>query len=338
MDKFTYNFTPLSEDIPVKRVVQYSIDNYFKGPIVKVAFGLLMSVVSVFFMVLIYLTISEPSFGIAFIFPIAGITALGVYFFVKSTRQKIRVTDFADKNQLEYISGPVKKDREGLIFNEGHSRNISEGFRAKNHDFMEIGNYTYITGSGKNSQTHRYGFISISLPRRLPHILLDSVKNNYMGFMSNLPGYLRNNQKLMLEGNFNDYFTLYVPEGYGRDALYVLTPDIMRMFIEQAEEYDIEIVDDVLYVYTSGSFDLANQASLEKLFAMAAKIKAEIHHQTDYYADERIGNRGVNVVSRQGQRLKKFSTTKIVLYIVLSFILIQGLIQVFIVMSALNTG
>ena len=41
--------------------------------------------------------------------------------------------------------------------------------------FVEFANYTYITGSGKNQSTHRWGYVAIKLDVPLPNIVLDDV-------------------------------------------------------------------------------------------------------------------------------------------------------------------
>ncbi|WP_354002739.1 hypothetical protein [Microbacterium elymi] len=55
-----------------------------------------------------------------------------------------------------------------------------------------------------------------------------------------------------LEGDFDQHFALYCPEGYEQDALYLFTPDIMARFIDHAAALDVEIVDDWLFLYAQG--------------------------------------------------------------------------------------
>ncbi len=56
--------------------------------------------------------------------------------------------------------------------------------------------------------------------------------------------YAGDGPELELEGDFGKHFELHVPAGYERDALYVLTPDVMQVLIDEAADRRVEIVDD----------------------------------------------------------------------------------------------
>ena len=58
-------------------------------------------------------------------------------------------------------------------------------------------------------------------------------------------------QRLSLEGDFDDHFTLYCPEEYERDALYLFTPDVMARLIDRVRGFDVEIIDDWLFLVSS---------------------------------------------------------------------------------------
>lgn len=42
---------------------------------------------------------------------------------------------------------------------------------------------------------------------------------------------------LSLEGDFDRYFTLYCPGDYERDALYVFTPDLLALLIDESRHF-----------------------------------------------------------------------------------------------------
>lgn len=326
MQKDSYNFSPLERKVPFQEILSHVVGVLKNGSGLTVLVLLLI-------ITLIVVSLNERAYFIGIVI----FSAFGFVLYGRAARKHILIGDFARQNNLTYFSGKPDIERVGVIFNEGHSRSIADGLRSNNGDFAEIANYTYTTGSGKSSQTHTFGYMCVRLPRRLPHLLLDAKSNNLFGKISNLPSIFGPGQTLALEGDFNNYFTLYAPREYQRDALYVLTPDIMQLFIEESGSYDIEIIDDLMYIYSSEYFALDRRESLEKILAVAAKLKAKIRNQTDYYADERVGNRSINMVSTQGQRLKKFNTKKIVVLIVLAFILLQALIHIILVMNSLNT-
>ncbi len=244
---------------------------------------------------------------------------------VNGAQRRLKLERFCDRNQFSYVEDLKQIDQPGLIFNEGHSRLITAGLVSNHIGFREIANYRYTVGSGKNSQTYNYGFIRIKLPRKLPNMVLDAKSNNTFGRFSNLPDTFSSGQRLKLEGSFDKYFNLYVPKGYETDALYIFTPDVMQAVVYLGAKYDMEVIGDDLYVYSSHKFKLTDAGRLKKLIDLAAKLQAEFDEQADYYADERVGNRSANVVAPAGQHLKtSFSWFGIVLvagYIVLRIIL-----------------
>ncbi|MBS1675263.1 MAG: hypothetical protein JSS74_15010 [Actinobacteria bacterium] len=159
-----------------------------------------------------------------------------------------RLSGFAAANAMTYL--PELKDPQlpGMLFDLGHGRISTDLVRGSAPRFVEFANYRYTTGSGKNSQTHDWGYIAIRLTVPLPNIVLDAQGNN--GFLgSNLPASYDAHQRLSLEGDFDRYFALYCPAGYERDALYLFTPDIMARFVDSASAFDVEIVDDWLFLY-----------------------------------------------------------------------------------------
>jgi hypothetical protein len=133
-------------------------------------------------------------------------------------------------------------------------------------------------------------------------MVLDSRKNNFLG--SNLPDTFSRGQTLSLEGDFNNYFTLYAPKEYERDALYVFTPDVMAAVVDAGQAYDMEVVDDNLMLYMPGLVALNSEIKLKMLLGIVEKIGSELRDQSHYYADERVGDRAMNIVAEPGRRLK----------------------------------
>lgn len=217
-------------------------------------------------------------------------------------RRHVRLFKFAAANDIQLAINGEARNYEGLIFNKGHSRSIKEAFLFANG--REMGNYTYATGSGRSRREYNWGYIRVKLTRRLPHMVLDAKSNNYFKRFSNLPSGFESAQKLSLEGTFNDHFTLYAPKEYERDALYVFTPDVMAAVLDLGMNYDIEIIDNTLLLYAPVGLPLSDPAKLETILKTVDTIGAELEDQSNYYADERVGDRTLNIVAVPGSRLK----------------------------------
>lgn len=231
----------------------------------------------------------------------------------RSIRRHIRLHDFAAQNALRYDPiGQVGAVGTGLLFDVGHSRQY-RGVLSCEQDgqrIMEIGRYQYVVGHGKHQQTYVWRYAAVRLPRKVPHMVLDAKQNNATlmnrAIFSNLPVILPNSQRISLEGNFDDYFTLYGPKKYDVDVRYVLTPDVMVALIDASSHFDVELVDDLAFFYTVDDGKTDARVIGDMLTVLEA-VGHELHDQTDRYADDRVDDaRQKNAVAEQGQRLKKW--------------------------------
>jgi len=335
-----YNYEPLKAPVTKRDIVNYK--NQFSNvnrkysviQLVVIGFGLSLFMIPLFMMfigTMLSLILSGNilnAFGIVLF--TASVVGLfwGLLYFAINQRYKyeVKLFRFAQGNNLMYEpeSFGANLNYPGMIFNVGHSRRYMSRLRSSSGSFFEISNFAYTIGSGKDSRTVENGYIMIKLDRNLPNIVLDSNKNNFklLGMnISNLPVNYKDNQKLSLEGDFDKYFTLYVPAGYERDALYVFTPDLMALFIDNSSVYDAEVVDDKLFIYSNG-FDITNPDVLERLFKIIDTVGQKTLSQTENYSDARVGVGSVDSVSTGGARLKKrILPVGIIIFLVIYFLI-----------------
>lgn len=198
---------------------------------------------------------------------------------------RYRLDQFARANGMFYEPKVASPPLPGMIFSLGHSRQSTDLLRGTKPRFVEFGNYQYTVKSGKNSITYRWGYVAVKLDVPLPNIVLDAKGNN--GFGSNLPASFRKAQRLSLEGDFDQHFTLYCPKGYERDALYLFTPDIMARFIDHAAQLDVEIVDDWLFLYTQRKVSTLDPATWAWLFGTVGALMTKFD-QWSRWRDERL--------------------------------------------------
>jgi len=219
-------------------------------------------------------------------------------------RTRVRLSRFAADNGLVYSAQSGDPAYPGAIFGIGTDRTVTNHVRSVKGRYFDIGSYGYVTGSGKSRQNHNWGFMALALDRSLPHMVLDSKANNRL-FGTNLPAAFSKDQVLSLEGDFDRYFTLYCPREYERDALYVFTPDLMALLIDEAAPYDVEIVDKWMFVYSSRPFTSVALDDYQRMGRIIETVGAKTLSQTDYYADDRVGDRSANIIAPQGRRLKR---------------------------------
>lgn len=243
-----------------------------------------------------------------------GLVVAGVIYGMNLRKEQLaRLQRFADVNQATLIHDTAVNGYKGLIFDNGRDRKMREAIRFS--DGLEIGNYNFTTGSGKNTQIHVFAFVRVPLTRELPHMVLDARQGNMFG--SNLPDTFSRSQRLQLEGNFNDHFDVYVPKEYEADALYVFTPDVMQALLDNGRNLDVEIIGRELYIYRSAPLDISSALQLQSFLAIVDKLSNEITTQTNRYSDDRggVAADGTRMVAAQGRQLKTGMNGYVVLFI-----------------------
>ncbi|MBC7869088.1 hypothetical protein H7X69_02840 [Candidatus Saccharibacteria bacterium] len=303
----------------------------------RIFFGFIAMMVVVFYLTVVLAHETWTQFAFIGIGLVCLVLSVWAYRFQqrKLLTTRVRLHRFATANGLKYLPVTTDPPHSGIIFSVGRDRRAENRLMSGQANQYEIANYQYVTGSGKNRSVITYGYICVYLDRNLPNMVLDSKQNNIRVFgaqLSNLPITFHKDQILELEGDFNKYFTLYAPKEYERDALYIFAPDLMALLIDEASTYDVEIVDDRLYVYSNTSFGLEDPAVLERLFKIIATVGKKTVTQTDRYADERTGEMVVqNIVAQPGRRLKRktgwFLTALTIIYV--SYQIIQYFITMF---------
>lgn len=176
-------------------------------------------------------------------------------------------------------------------------------------NYLETPNWNYIDISYCVYERTKYGeyksaYIYCSalvgkLPRVLPNVFFDS-KNQKDG--RKYKATFAKDQRHSLEGDFDNYFDTYFAEGYTIDSLSFITPDVM-LALENAAEYDIEIIGDRLLLYGPVYID-ANKI-LEGASKLQAILKTLQVTASAYHDDRLLGGAGRHTVTPQGLQLKR---------------------------------
>ncbi|MES2171834.1 MAG: hypothetical protein V4479_14125 [Actinomycetota bacterium] len=203
-----------------------------------------------------------------------------------------RLSSFADANQLEFSPLSPDPTYPGAIFGKGDTRQVYDHLYRNDGRFLDMGDYRYSTGSGRNRTTQHWGFLAMKLDRALPNMVLDAKSNNGLFGTTDLPLSFSADQRLPLEGDFDKYFTLYCPQEYEQDALYVFTPDLMALLVDQTAQFDVEIVDDWMFLYSSKPLNMSDVPTLNHLFTIVDTVGTKTVSQTERYSDDRIASPG----------------------------------------------
>jgi hypothetical protein len=214
-----------------------------------------------------------------------------------------RLPEFAAANGLLFSPYDPDPQYPGALFSTGSQRAAVNHIRTPpgSAEYFDIGSFSYSVPAGRSESEFSSGFVAVRLDSRLPHMLLKARAND--GASAALPIGIDRRQSLSLEGDFDRFFTLYCPADYETDALYVFAPDLMALLIDEAASFDVEIVDEWLFVYSPVDFSGATRATWERLFRIVDVLGAKTLRQTSRYSDDRMPP-GPQAVGRRGRRLR----------------------------------
>jgi len=121
--------------------------------------------------------------------------------------------------------------------------------------------FTYnITGMSLFSNEQTMGVYSVELPFMSGVHLLGCAKHSDTQVDIHTSGSVM--ERVNLEGNYDDYFTLYADTGQQVQSRYVLDPAAMVFTIDFCRQFNWEIIEDTLYFMNQGhlpSFEIVDQ-------------------------------------------------------------------------------
>lgn len=232
-------------------------------------------------------------------------------------QQQIQALAAAHKYNYSTVTSQEVMHFQSTVLNEMAGQN-----NMQSTNFVVAPEWTYadffyhIYGRTRSGQyiarTIYYGVMTAQLPRSLPHVFFDSQKAR--GRQFNL--HFAAAQKHELEGNFGKHFTTYFPKEYTIDSLSFISPDVMQSLVA-ADEYDIEIVGDRLFLY-GPLFQPDEQIS--DMVAKLNIIKKELLDNIRTYRDERLPfSEGRLSVAPLGVSLKRSNFRKRIGWIITGF-------------------
>jgi len=90
----------------------------------------------------------------------------------------------------------------------------------------------------------------LQLPKLYPHIFLATRRPAGAKHATSFHRHFADDQRMQLEGNFEDLFTSYTHRRTNTDARVILAPNVMQTIIDTNRNYNIEILGNRLYLYS----------------------------------------------------------------------------------------
>ncbi len=183
-----------------------------------------------------------------------------------------RLPVFAATNGMDHVPFASAHDYPGALFRQGgDSGHVVDLLRSRHDPSFSIGTYVY---QPSGSERERFwGFIAVRLVGDVPHMVLQSQRLKFT-VLGSIPLDIVGNQRLDLEGDFPSHFSLFVPPGGEREALYLFTPDLMALFVDELADLHVETVADWLFVYVPCDLRGSSAAAYERLFGIVDHVLA----------------------------------------------------------------
>ena len=232
----------------------------------------------------------------------AVIAIVGFVGWLVDASHRIRLARFALANGFAFADRLEGNRRPGLGF-PGHLRNIERGVIAGEHagtPFQLGRNQSVARRDAERVDIRKpFAFIQLQLPTEVPHLVLKNRRSRVLP----LAGLgLGNTSRVSLEGNFDTTFTLLCPAGYERDALYILTPNLMAALLDTASDAEVEFVDDRATLYFGPRTALWKPETMAGVFSVIEQLGARLQRQTARYEDDRAAA-SATAVALGGRRI-----------------------------------
>ena len=188
---------------------------------------------------------------------------------------------FASDNELRYrVSSSFRSSRRGILQPQGAPRVTVDRFtpRGGGAEWFEVGT---VQADGRFTLS-TCTYVTFWLRRKVPHLYL---RNLTASGPLNAAPYVSGLHRLTLEGDFHLFFTVYCEAGYERDALYILTPDLMAALVDNASNSDVEFIEDQFFVYFASSADITTVSMWTSVCALLNNVRPRAVRRSAHYVD-----------------------------------------------------
>jgi hypothetical protein len=145
---------------------------------------------------------------------------------------------------------------------------------------IRLFDYSFRRPQGKSSVECSYTVLEVQFEKDLPTIETIHRQANLLepSNFSMASNDLYHNQTLLkTEGNFNDYFSVFVPRGTEIEGLEVVTPDLMAAMLDRYRNFDFECNGHNLYIFMAGEIRLRTKKDFLQIYSLADALIPKLH-------------------------------------------------------------
>jgi hypothetical protein len=265
--------TPASPDIQIQNVNQ-SIWKYIKQRKMPEIF-VLAPLLVIWETSLIFISIRyfHSINGLIYLIILPLILIYGWIYRLKKQFEEAFLQEFATTNNFTFDKAGSVDETYGSIFREYGSQSVSDVVSGTySNSSFKLFLYELRVGSGRNQHVYEDTVIELDLHGQLPNLLMVNKKSHFNEL--NLAKSFGIQNKFSLEGDFNQFFTLYGQPDNQIEALEVFSPDTMALMEFESKHYNVEFAGNRIYIYVNGFIHDIN--TLNQVFMLAKKLTDKI--------------------------------------------------------------
>jgi hypothetical protein len=200
-----------------------------------------------------------------------------------------RSTLFARANGLIYRRAPGDLQFAGSIFRLGESGVVTELMVVKSGREVFLGNYRRRGSALTELARWRWGFLMVELDGAYPQMVLEA-RTNVRALRPRVRSTLPRNQVVALAGDYAPFFTLHAPAAFAADAARIFSQELLGLLANRGLVFDIEILGNLLFVYSHTPLDLTSPQLHQRLARIAHVIARDTATPTDAAAGSRMAS------------------------------------------------
>jgi hypothetical protein len=192
---------------------------------------------------------------------------------LKKEFEEAFLQEFASANNFSFDKAGSVDETYGTIFRIDGNQSVSDVVSGMySNSSFKLFLYELTVGSGRNQQVYKDTVIELDLHGQLPNLLMINKKSHYGGL--NIANSFGIRNKFSLEGDFNQFFTLYGQPNNQIEALEVFSPDTMALMEFESKHYNVEFSGNRIYIYVNGF--IHDISTLNQVFTLAKKLTDKI--------------------------------------------------------------
>lgn len=171
---------------------------------------------------------------------------------------------FAKRHEFKILENPTDANYNGVVWGKPFLSIAGQHKETKRN--VKVVGLSYTDGKTEFPKT----VAEIQIKPSKIHCFVNSKMNEFQGqFLK-----LHNSQRYTAESDFGKYFDIYMKPEDRNKSLSLFAPDALSLIMGEYGEYDIEIINDKLFVYNYGLYGKTEE--LESFLATALKLAKEL--------------------------------------------------------------